>query len=331
MEHRRAFAALLPMWMLLASVASAAGMREIAVPADSRGPGISGQLWTPCSTPPAPIEVVSGRATLTIRGAMGCAPSGRNLPLIVISHGMFGDMFSHHDTAASLADGGFAVLTLSHPLDSIAATRESVDNLSSFLARPVDVQRAIAFVLRDPEASLPIDPTRIGFFGFSRGGYTGLVLAGAVPDFRAPPFPCSAEFFMCRQIRDGDIPDHGPGSEPRITAFVIADPVSFFPDQASLQKTAAPIQLWSSEHGGMGVRPEDVAAVRSNLPSPPEFHRPSNAGHLSFQFPCSVEVAKVMTLECTDPPGFDRAAFHGRFNARVLEFFRKHLRVPSPH
>jgi hypothetical protein len=28
---------------------------------------------------------------------------------------------------------------------------------------------------------------------------------------------------------------------------------------------------------------------------------------------------------CTDPPDFDREAFHKEFNAQVLEFFRKAL------
>ena len=250
---------------------------------------------------------------------------GKGLPLILVSHGMFGDVFSHHDTAEVLADAGFAVVALNHSQDSIASSKESVDNLSSFLVRPVDIKRAITFLSGDSQHSVTIDPRRIGFFGFSRGGYTGLVLAGAVPDFRAPPFPCPDEFFMCRQMRDNTIPDHEPGVEPRIKAFVIADPISFFPNPASLQKATAPIQLWSSEHGGMGVRPEDVASVRKNLPNPPEFRRPENSGHLSFQFPCSTEVAKAMSFVCTDPLGFDRADFHRQFNAQVLEFFRKHL------
>jgi predicted dienelactone hydrolase len=120
-------------------------------------------------------------------------------------------------------------------------------------------------------------------------------------------------------------PERAPGDEPRIRAFVIADPVSFFPDKASLQEITAPIQLWSSEHGGMGVRPDEVASVRSNLPNPPEFLRPPNTAHLSFQFPCSKEVAHVMSLECADPSGFDRAAFHRDFNAKVLAFFRENL------
>ena len=251
---------------------------------------------------------------------------GKNLPLILISHGLFGDRFSHHDTAQFLADHGFAVVTLDHTMDSVAALKgKSADDISAFLVRPVDIKHAISFVLRNSPGSAAIDSRRIGFFGFSRGGYTGLVLSGAVPNFHSPPFPCPEEFLMCRQIRDHAIPDHDPGYEPRISAFVIADPVSFFPDESSLKNVAAPIQLWSSEHGGMGVRPEDVASVERNLPTRPEFHRPANSEHFSFLFPCPSDVAKAAPFLCADPPGFDRAAFHRKLNEQVLEFFRKHL------
>ena len=321
---------LLPICILLSFAVRAAGVREIAIPADPDGPEIAAHLWTPCAVPPGPIEVASGAASLTIQAAKDCAPPAEALPLILVSHGMFGDMFSHHDTAEFLADAGLAVVTLNHPLDSIYSSRETVDNLSSFTVRPADIKRAIAFLLSDLQDSVDIDSQRIGFFGFSRGGYTGLVLAGAVPDFRAPPFSCPEEFFMCRQMRENNIPEHEPGDEPRIKAFVIADPVSFFPDKASLQGATDPIQLWSSDHGGMGVRPEDVATIRDNLPRTPEFHRPANSGHLSFQFPCSEKLAKVMSLECTDPPGFDRTAFHRTFNAKVLQFFRANLGRHSP-
>ena len=312
--------------VFLSVTARAAGIREILIPPDSNGPQISAQLWTPCAVPPRPITVVSGSARLTIKGVKDCVPSGKSLPLILISHGMFGDIFNHHDTAEFLADAGFAVVALNHTLDSVSSIKDkSADDISSFLVRPVDIRRVLDFLLSSSQQAVDIDSQRIGFFGFSRGGYTGMVLAGAVPNFRAPPFPCPEELLMCRQIRDGNIPEHGLGYEPRIKVFVIADPLSFFPDRASLQKVTAPIQLWSSDHGGMGVRPEDVASVAKNLPNTPEFHRPVNSGHLSFLFPCSNEVAKLRAFECADPPGFDRADFHRKFNVQVLEFLRKNL------
>ncbi len=312
--------------LLPAFTAHAAGVREVVVPADPLGPEIAARLWTPCSAPPGPIVVESEAGPLTIQAVEDCVVAGGNLPLIVVSHGMFGDVFSHHDTAAFLADAGFAVVTLNHSLDSVHSIRnKSADDISSFLVRPVDIERTITFLLGRSQTSVEIDPRRIGFFGFSRGGYTGLVLAGAVPDFSAPPFPCPEEFLMCRQIRDNDIPEHGSGHEPRIRAFAIADPVSFFPDESSLRNAKAPIQLWSSEHGGMGVEPGNVASVAKSLPSPPEFHRPANSGHFSFLFPCPEEVAAAAPFLCTDPPGFDRADFHRKFNAQVLEFFSRNL------
>lgn len=309
----------------LAIAARAAGLREIVIPADHENPAITANLWTPCGSPPGTVVVSRGDFRWEISGVKDCTPSTKRLPLIVFSHGMLEDRLSHYDTAAFLADAGFAVVTLDHPKDSASAAKADVESISSFLDRPGDISRAISFLSGRSHAFVDIDPLRIGFFGFSRGGYTGLVLAGAVPDFRSLPFPCPDEFLMCRQIRDNDIPPHEDGYDSRIKAFVIADPVSFFPDKGSLQKVQAPIQLWSSEQGGMGVRPEDVASVKDGLPNHPEFRRPAHSAHFAFQFPCSAEMAQAMSFVCTDPAGFDRAAFHEEFNAQVLKFLRETL------
>src|SRR5687768_12889454 len=133
MRCRKVHKVLLSICLLLAFTVRAAGVREIVIPADPIGPEISARLWTPCAVPPGPVKVNSGGATLTIKGVKDCAPLDKGLPLILVSHGMYGDMFSHHDTAEFLADAGFAVVTLNHTLDSISSRRESVDNISSFL------------------------------------------------------------------------------------------------------------------------------------------------------------------------------------------------------
>lgn len=310
---------------LHATASHAAGVREILIPAIRNEPEISARLWTPCATPSGPIIVDRQGTPLTIHGVKDCATMGMNLPLIIISHGMLEDMFSHHDTAEFLADAGFVVVTFNHTQDS-SVNHERVDDISSFLIRPVDIKRVLDFMLGSQQASADIDPIRIGFFGFSRGGYTGLVLAGAIPNFHSATIPCPVDLLICKQIRQNDIPAHVSGYEPRIKAFVIADPVSFFPDKSSLQDLKAPVQLWSSERGGMGVRPEDVASLAKNLPNAPDFHRPPNSAHFSFEFPCTRQEAKTLSpMLCTDPQGFDRAHFHRRFNVQVRDFFRKYL------
>lgn len=313
---------------LLPVTARAAGIRDVVIPADANGPRIVAQLWTPCATPAPEIIVDHGGIPTTIRGVKDCAVTQKNLPLIIISHGMLEDRFSHHDTAEFLADAGFAVIAINHTQDSIINIRDkSVDDISSFFVRPVDIKRVIDYLTVHPPTSIDIDPHRIGFFGFSRGGYTGLVLAGGVPDFSSLVIPCPEKVLMCDQIREHKIPAYARGYEPRITAYVIADPVNFFPNKLSLQNVKAPIQLWSSERGGMGVRPEDVSAVAMNLPIKPDFHRVSGSGHLSFDCPCSIGQAKAVPqiLICSDPPGFDRTDFHRKFNATVADFFRKNL------
>jgi predicted dienelactone hydrolase len=324
----RTFLVILFCLNFLPATAFAAGLRNIVIPATAGSPQISAQIWTPCAAPPGPIRVESGGVQLALTGVKDCASKGKKLPLILISHGLYGDMFSHHDTAEFLADAGFAVVALNHTQDSYANINDkSADDISSLLVRPVDVKRVIDFLLSDPRTSKEIDVRRIGFFGFSRGGYTGLMLAGAVPNFQAPPFPCPEAITMCKQIRENKIPDHNPAYESRIKAFVIADPLSFFPDSASLKNVKAPIQLWSSERGGMGARPEDVVAVAHNLPKWPDFHQVANAAHMSFLAPCTADEAKALPkMICTDPPKFDRAAFHRTFNAQVLHFFRGKLR-----
>lgn len=127
-------------------------------------------------------------------------------------------------------------------------------------------------------------------------------------------------------MSDNDIPAHPAGYEPRIKAFVLADPLSFFAEQGTLVGVKAPIQLWSSALGGMGVTPAGVATIAQEIPVRPEFHRVPNSTHMSFIFPCTRAFAKTNPpLVCTDPPGFDRSEFHKNFNAEVLKFFRKNL------
>jgi predicted dienelactone hydrolase len=311
---------------LLAAEVRAAGIREIDIPADVGQPAILAQLWTPCAAPAPEIVVNRGKPPTIIRGVKDCAFPQKSLPLVLISHGGFEDRFSHHDTAEFLADAGFAVVALDHTQDNAPKIgTKSAEDISSFLVRTLDIKRVIDFLASHPPAGLDIDWNRVGFYGFSRGGYTGLVLAGAVPDFDSLVIECPEKYLMCRQIKQHEIPVHAPGYEPRIKAYVIADPVSFFPGKPSLRNVRAPVQLWSSESGGMGVRPEEVSAIAMNLPVEPEFHRVAGSGHLSFDCPCSSDQVSAHLFVCTDPPGFDRTAFHKDFNTQVLGFFRKNL------
>lgn len=213
------------------------------------------------------------------------------------------------------------VVALRHPNDQAGG----VDR-SWLLSRPADVRRLLNYMLGPSPVAVKIDSYRIGFFGFSRGGYNGLILAGA---------RVQNSLLLRTWIRlsvwafHWDRPPPPLMPDPRIKAFVIVDPLAvFFPDRQNVEKVQAPVQLWSSEKGGSGVTAESVATLARNLPAKPDFHLVPGSDHSSFAMPCTPAMAKVATDFCADPPGFNRTAFHKTFNPQVLAFFRKYL--PNP-
>jgi predicted dienelactone hydrolase len=299
---------------LAATLAQAAGFRFIDIPADADGPALQGAIWYPCAEPPGEVRL----GKITLPGVVDCPLPGENLPLIAVSHGRGGSFVGHHDTKEALADAGFIVAAISHSGDNSSDLSRTGER-SIFFSRPADIKRMIDFMVGASPFAARIDRERIGFFGFSRGGNTGLVLIGAEPDW--PGFDT-----FCRQSAGRfcgqALPTQPLTHDPRIKAAVLADPLAIFFAADSFAAIKVPLQLWASERGGDGVLPHDVAAVDRNLPAKHEYRVVSNAGHFAFVPPCPPAAAPEF---CTDAPGFDRVAFHTQFNADVLAFFRRNL------
>lgn len=306
----------------LSSLAQAAGIQLL----DS-SPGLAGAIWYPCAGKPqsVPLGSLTVQFNNSLQGVKDCPVAGAKLPLVIVSHGRGGWFAGHDDVVEALADAGFVVAAINHPGDN-GSDRSLSDSLSVLASRPADIIRLLDFMLNDWRDRAAIDPAKIGFFGFSAGAYTGLVLAGGKPDFRriAPYCPESRKSLDCEQFRSGDIPSNLP-YEPRIRAAVLADTAHnnlFMKDD--LAAIRIPLQIWRSELGGGGVDPKNSAITASNLPGKPDIHTVP-AGHFAFLAPCSPLFAVNLPRLCADPPGFDRTAFHRDFDASVVGFFREHL------
>jgi predicted dienelactone hydrolase len=304
--------------LLMVSLAQAAGFRLLEIPAGPLGPALQGAVWYPCSQTPHDVKL--GPFILSV--AQDCPVNGAKLPLIVVSHGWSGSFLSHRDLAETLANAGFVVIAINHG-DSALNSRRNGD-LSVLVERPSDIRRVIDFMLGAWSGAAHLDARRVGFFGFSRGGYTGLVALGANPVFGSAARLCKgSDNPACLQADRGGqwVLVH----DPRIKAAVIADPFSDFFTTQSLKDVKVPVQLWGSQYGGDGVAPESVAAVARALPSLVEFNRVAKSRHFAFLAPCPVELAKRASDICSDAPGFDRSAFHQEMNAKILGFFLKYL------
>jgi predicted dienelactone hydrolase len=307
---------------LFAALAHAAGIKFAEIPSDAAGPALRVIVWTPCAEPARTVPI----GPYVLQGRRDCPAVGEKLPLVVISHGHGGSFLGHHDLAETLADAGFVVAAINHPGDTFSDSSRAGE-MSVFVERPADMKRLVDYMLGAAPDAARIDPERIGFFGFSRGGYTGLVLAGGIPDFLHADVPCpDPKAPICIQIRRGEIDAAPLTHDRRIKALVLADPLNLFPTEASLKDVKAPIQLWASEFGGDGVLPHNAPALEHSLPVRPEYHDVPGAAHFAFLAPCSVAFEREAPEICVDAHGFDRAAFHRRFDDSVLAFFRANLR-----
>lgn len=314
-----------------AAHAGSVGFREITVPDGADRPLRVG-LWYPTDAAPSPERF----ATFSQVVAPGAAVAGRALPLVVLSHGTGGWYGSHYDTALALAEAGFVVAAVSHTGD----TYDDHSRATRIWDRPRQVHRLIDFMTREWPEHAQLDVEKVGVFGFSAGGFTALVAAGGTPDFskiaahRAahPDFYDSRLFKASNKETDAGAarPPIAFVHDPRIKAIVVAAPAlgyTFAP--AGLKALTAEVQLWQAEDDHILPGDDYAPAVRDALPKPPEFHLVANADHYDFMAPCSPQLAQLAPEICQSRDGFDRAAFHVRFNAEVVRFFRRAL-GPNP-
>ncbi len=302
----------------LASPTEAAGIQIL------HSDALAGAIWYPCAGKPmdVPLGDLAPPADIMLTGVKDCTVTGTKLPLVIFSHGRGAWFGAHNDTAVALADAGFVVAAINHPGDN-GNDSSKRDTLSVLGSRPADMVHLVDFLLHEWKDKAVIDPATIGFFGFSLGGYTGLVLVGAKPDFERLASVCKETTGICGQLHIGETPPRPP-YDVRIRAAVIVDPPSGVFTQEGMAAIAIPLQYWRSELGGGGVDQSGTARVARSLPGNPEVHAVS-AGHYAFLAPCSPQLATAVPRICADPAEFDRGAFHREFNASVTRFFRKHL------
>jgi predicted dienelactone hydrolase len=305
------------------------GFQQVTMP-DPAGKPLAVGIWYPSDA--AASSAPLGTFTQTVAGKGPV--SGSHLPLILISHGTSGSLASHYDTALALAKAGFVVAAVTHTGDNYM-DQSYAGNRKDLIDRPRQIELVLDYMLSTWAAYAQIDAGRVGMFGFSLGGFTTLVEIGGTPDLGRTAKLCASrpdapECAFVKQ-RHGDQLEPPP-SEPewvhdsRIKAAVVAAPaVSFLFEGGGLKRVFVPVQLWRAENDQQAPDGWNSGVVRRELPRLPELHVVAGVGHFVFVAPCSDALAKAAPQICEDAPGFDRAAFHEKFNQAVVTFFRRQL------
>ena len=300
------------------------GFTTLTMPAPG-GASIPVAVWYPTTSP----ESDSPLGLFVQHVARDAPVVGRGLKLIVISHGNGGTKDGHFDTAVALAKAGFVVSALEHTGDNYRDQSRATDLAN----RPRELHSLIDLMTSDWIGHATLDPTAVGAFGFSSGGFTVLAAAGGEPDLSlfAPHCGAHPQDYDCRLVatHGGLRTTSGPlaiAHDPRIRPLVIAAPALGFTFAHGLATVTQPVQLWRAYDDHVLPAPDYADAVAKALPRSPEFHTVAHADHYDFLAPCSAALAQAVPAICQSEAGFDRAAFHAHFDREVVAFFRRVMR-----
>jgi len=251
-------------------------------------------------------------------------------PLIILSHGSGGSEFGHTDLAQTLARHGYIVAAPRHLGDSYDAPEGRGTKVQTY-GRPWQIEATLDAVLNDKRFSLAIDNARIGMTGFSAGGYTTLIMAGAKPDFALHGAYCAAhadDTRLCGMNKKAESAYTMPGwhlpVETRIRAALVMAPLSVMFDEKGVADIKIPLKVYKASDDQELRNPWNTDHLLSVLPTSVE-HGEVQGGHFVFVAPCSAALAKAVPEVCVDAKGIDRAAIHAKLNNEVVDFFNRTL------
>jgi predicted dienelactone hydrolase len=310
---------------MLAAAQSAPGIGilQLETAGDSKIPVV---VWYPATVPT--VDWKAGPYTIHATRNAPVAP-GRH-PFILVSHGSGGSEFGHADLAEALARNGYVVAAPRHLGDSYDQP-DGRGTDAQLVGRPRQAVATLDAVLADTRLADAIDAARIGMAGFSAGGYTTLVLAGAKPD---------RNLFLayCEQHADdhelcaGDITSRLLAKraewpalhDERVRAAVAMAPLGVMFDARRLADVTIPLRIYKADNDQVLRNAWNSDHVVESLPRRPEFATIAG-GHYVFLAPCSESMIAMAPEICVDAKGVDRLAEHARMNREIVQFFDKSL------
>lgn len=279
-----------------------AGLRRLQLRDEEQQLSFPVYLQYPTATPSRPTAF--GPYTLDVSIDAPLLP-GKPYPLVILSHGNNGNPLAYRTISSFLARNGCIVALPEHYGNNRNNTslENTIDNL---ILRPKHVSLTIDQLLADSQFANQIAADAIAIIGHSMGGYTALALAGGIP------YTLSGE-----QVE--------VNHDPRIQALVLLAPGAgwFHHEQNSI---GLPILSLHAEHDP--ITPAVNAAIVQKImrdPSKLIVREIKNAGHFSFLSPFPEQMRSPAFLPSTDPPGFDREAFHQQLPGDILDFLKGNL------
>jgi len=226
---------------------SGAGFIDLALTDPVEGGPMRGFAFYPAKSSGAPTQL----GPYAVAAERGAAPAPGSYPLIVVSHGTGGAGLGHHDSLAALARAGFVAAAVEHPRDNFRDDSGFATDLQ-LIGRPHHIVALIDGLLAHATVGQLIDQARIGMAGHSAGGYTALLVAGAVPNFSLmEEYRRAVAYDPLRARADAAArggrrkPNLALVADARVKAiFLMAPALGYVFDRDGLSKVAVPVRLY---------------------------------------------------------------------------------------
>ena len=236
--------------------------------------------------PSSDPQGVTSLGSYTVQVTEEAKIAAGHFPMLMLSHGNTGTPLALHDLATSLARKGFVVVAVLHPGDNYK-DHSRLGTLSNLYGRPMQISAAITATLADPRLSAYVRGDQVGVIGYSAGGETALILAGAQPDLERLRSYCQerpddrdACTTQGELIADRD--DLVPIADPRVGALLLMAPLSLMFGRQTLADVHVPVLLYSGDKDQLVDPDKNADALARKLPVEPEFKVLAGAGHFVF-------------------------------------------------
>jgi predicted dienelactone hydrolase len=284
-------------------------------------------VWYPAASGVAETDIAIGppeARTFTGGKAAPEAPLARGgrRPLIVMSHGSGGTALQYGWLGAALAQQGYIVVAVDHPGAS-GGERATDPGTLLWWRRADDITAAIDAVLKDPILGPRIDRRRIGMVGYSLGGATGLVLAGARPSLAAMQAACvTARNAACGMLGEVAPDMTRDRADRRIRAFSLIAP-GLVPT-LDLAPSSRPPMLVLAGDADDTVKPADNAVVVARTLGA-QLEVLGGVAHNDFLQLCT-DLGRSRYADLCKEPNPQREATHAKAVGSIAAFFNASLR-----
>ncbi|MEP1611214.1 MAG: hypothetical protein ABJL72_04750 [Roseobacter sp.] len=311
-----------------------AGYSPFGVDAAHHGRGMIGAIWYPSMGDGRAFDFADSAVFQGVTVVEEATFQDGTYPVVLLSHGMGGNIRSLTWLASQLAEQGAIVVAVNHP-NSTWGDFDMVLGLKHW-TRAQDLSLALDTLLNDPKFAGHIDKTRIMAAGFSYGGWTALSLGGLLGNHAGYVAHCemyATTSSHCNDlIREGialsDVDEadwNASYIDLRVTHVTAIDPgLTWGLEQAGTTGLVNNVHLigLGQDEDRLLATDFDRSGLANFLPHA-QVTIIAPARHFTA-LPLCKPMAEAILIEeqddpvCTDPAGTDREAIHRMIVAQIM-------------